>query len=185
MPRLCGLLPLLLLVTVAAHAYHGTTLSYYLAGYVLDADRQPIADSPVTVRLAGQNVGSARSNASGYYLAQLQLSDHDWGRDLRVIGANGEGTVRVAFDPDDTDSPHWHYVNFIDGELVEERLILRDLLGWSYGVGAVLAVIVALFVIRRVVRKRKRRQARQSTAGQPARAVSAKAARRQSRRRRR
>jgi hypothetical protein len=151
---------------------------------VLDDDERPVADSPVAVRLAGRNVGSGRTNSSGYYLAQLQLSDHDWGRDLRVIGATGEGTVRVAFDPDDTGTPHWHYVNFIGGELVEERLILRDLLGWLYGIGALVAVIVALLVVRRLLRRRKRQRARQSTATQPVRSTPSKAARRPSRRRR-
>ncbi|MDX1605097.1 MAG: hypothetical protein R3202_02830 [Candidatus Competibacterales bacterium] len=180
--RAC-VLALLLLVAVPSGAYHGTQYQYNVAGYVLDAERDPIADSPVIVFLGGLPVGSTLTRASGYYLIPLQLHENDWGRDLRIRTEPATVMVRIDFTPGETRTPQWHYVNIVGGELVEEQLVLRDLMGWLTGIAVVVVAVVALVLGVRWWRRRRRRLAKQQAPAAPAGGRSATAKSRSRRRR--
>lgn len=147
-----AILVLCLLAVGGVQAYHGTTYQYDVRGYVLDADEQPIAGSPVNIR-AGAVGGSTTTNARGYYSMLLRLHLEDWGESLRIRTDHGEGTTVVRFPPEETSGTHVHYVNLVGGELNEEQLIDRDLIGWLYIIGAMMLAIVVVVIVLRLLRR--------------------------------
>ncbi len=143
---------LCLLVAGTAETWHGTTYRYDVRGYVLDADERPIAGSRVSIR-AGAVGGSATTNARGYYSVLLRLHLEDWGQPLRIGTDHGEGTTVVRFSPDDSGRTQIHHANLLGGELSEEQLIGRDLIGWAYLIGAILLGILLMIIVLRMLRR--------------------------------
>lgn len=140
-------------------ALHELDHRYDITGFVLDADRQPIAGVPVVAHLGSKTMGNGRSDSDGQFRFRLHLHDSDVGRELRLKTPEHQGTVRVTLTPGDSSTERIHHVNFIDGKLVEGELPGRG--GVSNTAAAAVAGAVVLlatfFGTRQFRRMRKRR----------------------------
>jgi hypothetical protein len=157
---------LLLSLSWSALATHEANHRYNVRGYVLDADRQPLVDVAVSVRLDGQSLGGARTDAKGFYSAHLHLHDGNIGQQLEIRAGDRTGTVRMRGARGDLSSARVHYANFVGDDLVEEDLGSPGLPVWAYG-GAV-ALLGTAALAWTYVRKRKRATRRAAKAEEPA-----------------
>lgn len=141
----------------AAWATHEIDHRYDVTGFVLDANEQPIANSPVSIRLGNDVIGHQQTNGQGYYRIRLHLHDADLGKKLTVKTAAGEAVIRVTLTPGDAKTERIHYANLVGGKLTEQRLSKSRYRLWLYGVPAllVLASIAAIIVSRRNRRRAK------------------------------
>lgn len=164
----CFALPLLALLPVAASATHEANHRYRVTGYVLDAERQPLANVPVSIDLGRRLVGSAHTDDAGYYSVHLHLHDSDIGSDLRIRAGKDVGTVRMRGRVGDRYTARVHHVNFVGGVLDEQDLGSPGMPVWFYAGGAALlaAAIGFGFYLRR--RWRAIRRAAHAAAPKPA-----------------
>ena len=133
---------------------------YDVRGYLLDADRQPIAGVTVVARVDGKRMGSGRSDSDGYYAFRMHLHNSSLGRALRLKTPEYQGSVRISFEPGDTSTQRIHYANFIDGKLVEGKLAGRSGISTTLTAAAAGAAILlaGYFAARHLRRQRRRRQ---------------------------
>lgn len=139
---------------------HETDHRYDVMGYILGADGQAIPGVTVVGHLGDKNMGSGRSDSNGYYRFRAHLHDSDVGRELRLSTAQYEGTVRVSLTPGDKTTARKHFVNFVDGKLVEGELQGQGGISTAMvvgGAGAAL-LLVGVFSVRHLQRTRRRRQ---------------------------
>lgn len=147
-----------------ATALHEIDHRYDVTGFVLDEKEQPIANSPVSIRLGNEVIGYQETNGQGYYRIRLHLHDVDVGKTLSVKTAAGEGAVRVTLTPGDAKTERIHYANLVGGKLIERRISRSRYPIWLYGAAAVLVMATAVVIIGH--RGRRRATARsQPTAG--------------------
>jgi len=133
---------------------------YDVMGYILSADRQPIAGVTVAGRMDGKRMGSGRSDSNGHYRFRMHLHDSDVGRELRVKTPEHQGAVRISLTPGDASTERIHHVNFVGGKLVEGELPGRAGMSTTMvavGAGAVI-LLASLFAIRHLRRMHRRRQ---------------------------
>lgn len=150
----------------AAYAEHEANHRYTLRGYVLDAQRRPVADAPVSVRMGGQLVGSARTDSEGFYSIRAHLHDTDLGRKLTVRAGEHQAEVRMQGTPGDLTTERIHHVNLVGGELVERELDWGGVPGWSYAAGGLVLASTGVVVARRLRRRSKRLRRREQAASQ-------------------
>jgi hypothetical protein len=141
--RWTGVIMLVLAPVTSVFPLHELDHRYDVAGYILDAERRPIADVAV--------------------VAQVHLHDSDLGRELRLKTPDYAGTVRVTLTPGDTSTERIHHVNFIDGKLVEGELQERGGVSNStlIALGTGLLIVGGVFAVEKM-RRRRRRAARQA-----------------------
>ena len=132
-----------------ATALHEIDHRYDVTGFVLDDEKQPLANSPVSIRLDKEVIGYQETNAQGHYRIRLHLHDADLGKTLSVKTVAGEGVIRVTLTPGDARTERRHYANFVGGELIEEPLSRYPI--WLYGAAAALlmAAMAAIIISRR------------------------------------
>jgi len=170
-----NLVPILLLTALAvtsipAQALHELDHRYDVTGYVLDAQRRPVAGTPITVRMGSEVLGSGRTDSSGHYRIRLHLHDSDRGRDLVLKTPEHQGTIRVTLTPGDTSTQRIHHANFIGGELEEGALDGPGGLPVGWLIAAALALLLVAGAAlqrhrRRLARRRQRAQARAAGSG--------------------
>ncbi len=138
-----------------ATALHEIDHRYDVTGFVLDDEKQPLANSPVSIRLGKEVIGYQETNAQGHYRIRLHLHDADLGKTLSVKTAAGEGVIRVTLTPGDARTERRHYANFVGGELIEEPLSRSRYPIWLYGaaVALLLAATAAIIISRRHPRR--------------------------------
>lgn len=169
-----------------AYSLHEVDHRYDIAGYILDADQNPMGGVAVVAHVDGKRMGSGRSDSNGYYRFRMHLHDSDRGRELRLKTPGFEGTVKVTLTPGDSSTERLHLVNFIDGKLVEGELpgrrggVSLATLGVAGGVVLLAGGLVAGEKLRR---RRRRRAADQAQNARPAKASRSR--KRKSRKRRR
>jgi hypothetical protein len=56
-----------------ATALHEIDHRYDVTGFVLDEKQQPVANSPVSIRLGNEVIGYQETNEQGYYRIRLHL----------------------------------------------------------------------------------------------------------------
>lgn len=169
-----------LVAPLAAHAEHEANHRYTVRGYVLDGQRQPVPDAPVSLRMGGALLGSARTDSDGFYSIRAHLHDTDLGRTLRVRAGEHTAEIRMQGTPGDLTTERVHHANFIGGELVERELARGGPSAWIYAAGALVVATTGVVVTRRLQRRAKRARRRAQSAAQPQR----KSPRRKKRRRR-
>ncbi len=123
----------------AARAEHEANHRYTMRGYVLDANKQPLAGQQVLVAV-GQVSGTATTDEDGYYSIKLHLHDTDLGKQLQISAGKNEASLRVAFKVGDEHTERRHYVNFVGDQLVEEQLDRGGLPIWGYAALVLLAL---------------------------------------------
>ena len=147
-----------------ARALHEIDHRYDVTGFVLDEKEQPVANSPVSIRLGNEVIGYQETNGQGYYRIRLHLHDADLGKTLSVKTAAGEGAIRVTLTPGDAKTERIHYANLVGGKLVEQRLSRSRYPIWLYGGAAVLVMASVAVIIGRQGRRRTKARP-QPTAG--------------------
>lgn len=158
-----------------AYSLHEVDHRYDVAGYILDADQNPMGDVAVVAHVDGKRMGSGRSDTNGYFRFRMHLHDSDRGRELRLKTPGFEGTVKVTLTQGDSSTERVHHVNFVDGRLVEGELPGRGggvsvaTLGVAGGVALLVGGLVAGEKLRRR-RLRRRRAAEQAQNARPAKA---------------
>ena len=142
------------------NSLHEVDHRYDVTGYILDAQKRPIAEVPVVGHVDGKRMGSGRSDSNGKFRFRMHLHDSDVGRELRLATPDYQGTVQVTLTPGDSSTERIHHVNFIDGRLVEGQLPGRG--GISFAtlgtVGAAVLVVGGLLAAEKMRRLRRRRQ---------------------------
>lgn len=139
-----------------AAAEHEADHRYDVRGYVLGADKRPIAATHVVVRQGDKVIGSGRTDREGFYAIELHLHDADIGSTFAVRTGEHQALVRMQAEYGDRTTARVHHVNFIGGEVVEKNLSRLNIPAWAYVAAAPLALWAALYlggVIRRKVRK--------------------------------
>ena len=167
-------------------ALHELDHRYDVAGYLLSADRQPIAGVIVVGHVDGKRMGRGRSDSDGYYRFRMHLHDSGLGRELRLKTPEYQGAVRISFTPGNASTQRLHYANFIGGKLVEGELPGRGGISTTMvAVGAGAAILLAsfFFVTRHLRRIRRRRQRAQQKAAKVQSGSSSKRGKRRKRRR--
>lgn len=145
---------LLMAAPLTALAEHEADHRYVVRGYVLDAERRPLAGRTVSIR----QMGSATTGSDGAYSIRMHLHNEDLGRELEIRSGGVEQTIRVSFDPSDSHTARVFHANFVGGEFVTGEL---EGVGWrtwqlaAAGAGVVALGAVALLRLRRRVRRRK------------------------------
>jgi hypothetical protein len=158
--RQLALAVVLVLVPVTyVYSLHEVDHRYDVTGFILDAERRPIAGVSVVAQVDGKRLGSGRSDSNGQYRFRMHLHDSDVGRELRLKTPDHEGTVRVTLTPGDSSTQRIHHVNFIDGKLVEGELPGRGGVSVStlVAAGAAVLVIGGLVMAERLRRRQRRR----------------------------
>lgn len=136
-----------------AFATHEVDHRYNVTGYVLDANEVPLADKMVEIRMNNRLVGSAETDAEGFYNIQLHLHDEDLNKELEVQAADNKATIQVTFTRGDKSTKRVHYANFLDGKLIEGRLGSMGFPLWGYGVVGLLGAVPVAMLIRRRTRR--------------------------------
>jgi hypothetical protein len=137
-----------------AMALHETDHRYDVTGFVLDEKEQPVANSPVSIRLGNEVIGYQETNEQGYYRIRLHLHDVDLGKMLSVKTAAGEGAIRVTLTPGDAKTERIHYANLVGGKLIERRISRSRHPIWLYGTAAVLVMATLAVIIGHRGRRR-------------------------------
>lgn len=158
LPALAALL--LVLVAGPLSAEHEADHRYVVEGYVLDAAEQPRSGVNVSVSGSDGFLGSADTNAQGFYRVRLHLHNQDLGRRLTVRAGGHRAEIRVEFDPSDRTTPRVHELSFIGSRAVEEDLGFRGVPVWVYVLAAVLLAASAAAYAGSRIKKQRRRQAR-------------------------
>ena len=166
------------LVPFAAHAEHEANHRYTVKGYVLDAERKPMADQPVSLRLGDTVVGSGRTDSDGQFSIRAHLHDTDIGKTLTLRAGNYRTEIRMQGTPSDLTTERIHHVSFVGGKPVERELDRGGLPGWAYAVAVLLIASAGVVATVRWRRHLKRQRRRQEAAAQPKRQGKAKRKRR-------
>lgn len=169
---------LFMLGPILVHAEHEANHRYNVRGYVLDDARIPVADAPVSLRMDGKVVGSARTDSDGYYSIRAHLHDFDIGKTLTVRAGEHNVEIRMQGTPRDLTTNRVHHVNFVGGELVEAELDRGRLPSWSYVVGALVIASVSVVAAHRLRRRSRRLSRRQEGTAKPKRKRKGKRKRR-------
>ncbi len=164
-----------ILVSGAAVAEHEEDHRYTVRGYVLDAERRPIAGERVTIR----GHGGATTGSDGGYRIVLHLHNADIGKTLHVRSRKVETNLRVSFDPGDRRSPRIHHANFIGDEFVPGELERSSIPAWVIVVAATALLGGGLLV---ALKSGKRRRATPTRQTAPARRGKPRRSRRKGRR---
>ncbi len=154
------------LAPLALHAEHEANHRYTVRGYVLDAQRRPVADAPVSLRMGGELVGSTRTDSDGFYSIRAHLHDTDLGRKLILRAGEHQAEIRMQGTPGDVASERIHPVNLVGGELVERELDRDGVPGWSYAAGGLVVASAGVVVAQRLRRRSKRLRRREQAAAQ-------------------
>ena len=167
MRTLTGVL-IILFTTLVARADHEPDHRYEVEGYILDANRQPLANTGVSIRIGNQVIGSARSDSDGFYYIKLHLHDSSIGRKLVLTTPDHSGSFMMTTIAGDTTTRRQHFVNLIGDKLEEGQLDGIGAPTWRYIAGALLGVIIvaggtAIGLKKR--RKRARKQSQQASQG--------------------
>lgn len=159
MRSLAGLVIVCAAEIPVATALHEIDHRYDVTGFVIDEKGQPVANSPVSIRLGNEVIGYKETNDQGYYRIRVHLHDVDLGKTISVKTAAGEGVIRVTLTPGDAKTERIHYANLVGGKLIEEPLSRSRYPIWLYGAAAVLvmASIAAIVISRRHRRRAKPR----------------------------
>ena len=160
---------LIVLEPFIVHAEHEANHRYNVRGYVLDDAHMPISDTPVSLRMDGKVLGSARTDSEGYYSIRAHLHDFDIGRKLTVRAGDRHVEIRMQGTPGDLSTNRIHHVNFIGGEVVEAELDRSRLPGWSYALGALLVASAGVVAVRKWRRRSRRLSRRQEATAKPKR----------------
>lgn len=147
----------------ATLAEHEVDHRYNVTGFVLDGDRQPVANSAVNIRMGNKTIGTQTTSPQGYYNIRLHLHDDDFGQKLVIKSGTDEATITVKLTPGDNATPRIHYANLVGGRLVEEPLSKPRYAVWVYitPVAVVLVLSLAYVIEQRRKRARRRQSAKQ------------------------
>ncbi len=135
-----------------------------MTGFVRGEKEQPIANSPVSIRLGNEVIGYQETNGQGYYRIRLHLHDVDLGKTLSVKTAAGEGAIRVTLTPGDAKTERVYYANLVGGKLIEGQISRSRYPTWLYA-GAAVLVTAAIAVVTGHRRRRWVRSRSQAAAG--------------------
>lgn len=169
---------LLSLGPFAALAEHEANHRYSVRGYVLDDERKPLADAPVSLRLGTEVVGSDRTDSDGYYSIRAHLHDSDIGKTLTLRAGEQRAEIRMQGEPGDLTTERIHHVNIVGGALVESELDQGGVPGWAYAAGALLLAGASIVGVRKLRRRSRRLQRQQARAANPKRKSKGKRKRR-------
>ncbi len=129
---------------------------YEVEGYILDADRNPLITTEISISSGNQIIGSTRSDNDGYYTLKLHLHDSSIGRELVLTTPQASQSIIMSATMGDRVSRRQHFANFIGNKLVEGQLEDVGTSLWLYYVGGLLGtslLIAAAFVGLRKGRK--------------------------------
>ncbi|MDH3688235.1 MAG: hypothetical protein OEU36_01965, partial [Gammaproteobacteria bacterium] len=169
-----GLLPCLALVAWVITVFppivvatHEVDHRYEIQGFVLDKDRKPLADEPITIRFEREVIGNARTDDKGAYGIQLHLHDADINKELKIEAVDGEYGIRVTFAPGDKVTRRVHRVDIVDGELAEETASdgKGRLPSGVYLIGAAVVLVGAASILTPLVKRRVRAQRKRKQSG--------------------
>ena len=140
-----------------AYSEHEADHRYTLQGYVLDKQKQGIANSSVKVMLEGKFIAQKITDSQGFYKAKLHLHDPDYGKELEIITDAGKGKVKIDFNLGDKKTERIHLINFVDGKMVEGKISSTALPEWIYFlVGAVIVLVVVIVMGSKSIKKKKK-----------------------------
>ena len=148
----------MLLYAGTAAAEHEADHRYDVRGHVLDAKKNPLSGVPVTILMADQAVGSARTDSEGYYSVRLHLHDSDIGRALTVRAGDAQAEIRMQAKRGDQTTARVHHLNFIGRQFEEKKLAAGKIPTWAYIAAAPLVLWGVVYVggaTRRKVRRAK------------------------------
>jgi len=148
----------LLFLSLTAGAENEPNHRYDVEGYLLDADRQPLPETGISISSGNQILGSTRSDSDGYYFIRLHLHNSSIGRRLVLTTAKYSGSITMTANSADSSTRRRHFANFIDGKLVEGELEGLSSARWMYYTGAALVIVLIAVVAKAVKRRRKRRR---------------------------
>lgn len=153
---------LLLLFAGTAAAEHEADHRYDVRGYVLDAQKNPRSQVPVTIMMGDRTIGSGHTDSKGYYSVRLHLHDGDIGRSLVVRAGNAQADIRMQAKHGDQTTTRLHHANFVGGEFIEQKLSAGSMPAWAYFAAAPVVLWAAVYmtgVTRRKIRRAKRNPA--------------------------
>ncbi len=146
----------LLFIPLTVRAEDEPNHRYDVEGYLLDADRQPLPETGISISSGNQILGSTRSDSDGYYFLRLHLHNSSIGRRLVLTTAESSGTITMTANSADAGTRRRHFANIIDGKLVEGELEGLRSPRWMYYTGAALLLVLIAVVANTVKRRRKR-----------------------------
>ena len=158
----------LLLFAAKVAAEHEADHRYEIRGYVLDAQENPRSNSPVTVVMGDQTIGSARTDSEGYYSVRLHLHDSDIGKSLLVRAGNAQTDIRMEATRGDRTTRRLHHVNFVGGQAIEEKLSAGGVPTWAYIAAAPVVLWGVVYVsgaTRRKIRRTKSARRKEKSKG--------------------
>jgi len=145
-----------------AFSEHEADHRYTVLGYVLDDQKQGVSNSSVKILLDGKLIGQNTTDANGFYKARLHLHDPDYGKELEIASAKGNGKVKIDFTLGNKEKERLHHINFIDGVLTEGELSVSGLPQWVYfAVGGLLLVIIVVAVGKNIGKSKRKKKSKQ------------------------
>ena len=127
---------------------------YNIKGYVLDENRQGIANQDVRIYRGRLLLEMVKTDTTGYYSLQLLLRNSDNRQILRLRAGAKEAEIRVKFDTEGLTASRVHEANFVAGKLIEGKLSQYLIPPWIYPIVGLLAII---FLAVKLEKRRKKK----------------------------
>lgn len=127
---------------------------YNIRGYVLDENRQGMANQEVRVYRGRVLVEIVKTDTAGFYSLRLLLRNSDDQQILRLRAGETEAEIRVTFDTEGLTRSRVHVANFVAGKLIEGRLSQNVIPPWIYPIVGLLAII---FLAVKLEKRRKKK----------------------------
>lgn len=140
---------------------------YNIRGYVLDENRQGMANQDIRVYRGRVLLEIVKTDTAGYYSLKLLLHNSDNRQILRLRAGKKEAEIQVTFDTEGSTRSRVHEANFIAGKLVEGRLSSYVIPPWIYPIVGLLAIIYLAMKLekrrkKKIQQKKVKRSGRQS-----------------------
>lgn len=129
---------------------------YTIRGYVLDENRQAMANQDVRVYRGRVLLEIVKTDTAGYYSLKLLLHNSDNQQILRLRAGEKEAEIRVTFDTEGITRSRVHEANFVAGKLIEGRLSHYVIPPWIYPIVGLIAII--LLAVKLEKRRKKKIQ---------------------------
>ena len=152
---------------LAAYAEHEANHRYNVRGYVLDANRKPLVNESVSLRLEDTLVGSDRTDSDGHFSIRAHLHDTDIGKTLTLRAGKNRTEIRMQGTARDLTTERVHHVNFVGGKTVERELGGRGPPAWAYAAIGLLIASAGVVAAGKWRRHLKRQRRRQEAAARP------------------
>lgn len=142
------------LMIATAWAESEVDYRYNIRGYILDENRQGIANQDVRIYRGRVLLEMVKTDTTGYYSLQLLLRNSDNLQNLRLRAGEKEAEIQVTFDTEGLTVSRIHEANFVAGKLIEGKLSQYLIPPWIYPIVGLLAII---FLAVKLEKRRKKK----------------------------